>query len=43
VVASATSAADIVFKALPYNHATGRAVPAGVDPAVFAEAFRHRK
>ncbi|MBT8484891.1 MAG: hypothetical protein HKO59_07800 [Phycisphaerales bacterium] len=34
-----TSAADVVFKAVLYNYATGRSVPANVDTSHFAEAF----
>lgn len=41
VVATAvTSAADVVFKAILYNHATGQSVPANIDPALLADAFR---
>ncbi|MHC4415187.1 MAG: DUF6159 family protein [Planctomycetota bacterium] len=39
VTAAVTSAADIVFKALLYNYATGRSVPDHVDTAHFREAF----
>lgn len=40
VLASAfTSAADVVFKAILYNWATGRAVPAGIDTSQFRAAF----
>ena len=37
-----TGAADVVFKALLYNHATGRSVPANVDQSVFQDAFRSK-
>ncbi len=40
---AATGAADVVFKALLYNHATGRSVPANVDQSVFQDAFRSKK
>jgi hypothetical protein len=40
VLSAATSAADIVFKALLYNYATDRTLPANVDSAHFQEAFR---
>ncbi len=40
---AATSAADVIFKALLYNHATGRSVPANVDQSLFNEAFRAKK
>ncbi len=39
---AATGAADVVFKALLYNHATGRSVPANVDQSVFQDAFRSK-
>ncbi|MHC4102008.1 MAG: hypothetical protein ACYSW1_14135, partial [Planctomycetota bacterium] len=42
IAAAATSTADVVFKALLYNHATGRSVPEGIDPALFQDAFRHK-
>ena len=41
--AAATSAADAVFKALLFNYATGRAVPAGIDASTFAGAFGPRR
>jgi hypothetical protein len=37
------SAADVVFKALLYSYATGKALPAGVDGGRFEDAFRHKK
>ena len=40
---AASSAADVIFKALLYNHATGRSVPANIDQALFNEAFRRKK
>jgi len=40
---AASSAADVIFKALLYNHATGRSVPANVDQSLFDEAFRRKK
>jgi hypothetical protein len=41
VIATAvTSAADVVFKALLYNHATGQSVPSTIDTSTFADAFR---
>ena len=40
---AATSAAYVIFKALLYNHATGRSVPANVDQSLFNEAFRTKK
>ena len=40
IAAAATSTADVVFKALLYNHATGRSVPEGIDQSLFQEAFR---
>ena len=42
IALAATGAADVVFKALLYNHATGRSVPANVDQSVFGEAFRSK-
>ena len=39
VLALMSSAADVVFKALLYNYATGRNVPADLDDAVFERAF----
>ena len=43
VAAAVTSAADVVFKALLFNYATGRAVPAGIDKSTFAGAFEPRR
>ncbi len=43
ITTAATSAADVVFKAMLYNHATGRSVPANVDTSLFQDAFRHKK
>jgi hypothetical protein len=40
IAAAATSTADVVFKALLYNYATGRAVPEGIDQSLFQDAFR---
>jgi len=39
VLAASGSAADIVFKALLYNYATGRDMPADIDQDNFAAAF----
>ena len=39
VVCAFTSAADVVFKALLYNYATGRSVPSGIDTSNFSAAF----
>lgn len=39
VTAAVSSAADVVFKALLYNYATGRSLPANVDADIFAAAF----
>ncbi len=40
VVSSAISAADVILKAVLYNYATDRAVPAGFDSALLEQAFR---
>lgn len=40
---AAISTADIVFKVLLYNYATGRSVPANVDQSLFQDAFRSRQ
>jgi hypothetical protein len=40
IAVAATSTADVVFKALLYNHATGRSVPEGIDQTLFQDAFR---
>lgn len=37
-----TSAADIVFKAILYNYATGRALPANIDANIFPAAFAQK-
>lgn len=37
-----TSAADVVFKAILYNWATGKTAPAGVDTVYLQEAFRSK-
>jgi len=42
-LAAFASAADVVFKALLYNFATNRAMPAGIDTSHFREAFRPAK
>jgi hypothetical protein len=42
IAAAATSTADVVFKALLYNHATGRSVPANIDQSLFQDAFRSK-
>lgn len=39
IVSAFTSAADVVFKALLYNYATGRSVPENVDTSSFDAAF----
>jgi hypothetical protein len=39
LVATASSAADVIFKALLFNYATGRSLPADVDESLFAGAF----
>jgi hypothetical protein len=39
IVAAVSSAADTVFKALLYNFATGRSVPANLDTNAFRQAF----
>lgn len=39
IVSAFNSAADVVFKALLYNYATGRSVPSEVDTSNFAAAF----
>jgi hypothetical protein len=39
IATAVTSAADQVFKALLYNYATGRTLPAGIDKSTFGEAF----
>ncbi|MHC4886537.1 MAG: DUF6159 family protein [Planctomycetota bacterium] len=42
VVIAITSAADAIFKTFLFTYATGRTVPAGIDTAAFADAFRQR-
>ncbi len=42
IAVAVTSAADVVFNALLYNHATGRSVPSNVDQSLFQEAFRSK-
>ncbi|MDY7109179.1 MAG: DUF6159 family protein [Planctomycetota bacterium] len=39
IVSAVSSAADTVFKALLYNFATGRSVPANIDTGSFRDAF----
>ena len=39
IVAAVNSAADVVFKALLYNYATGKSVPEGIDVSDLAGAF----
>ncbi len=39
VVCAFNSAADVVFKALLYNYATGRSVPSEIDTSNFSAAF----
>lgn len=39
IVSAFNSAADVVFKALLYNYATGRSVPSEIDTSNFAAAF----
>jgi hypothetical protein len=43
IVSAVSSAADTVFKALLYNFATGRSVPANVDTSTFQQAFAPKK
>jgi hypothetical protein len=42
IAAAAISTADVVFKALLYNYATGRAIPENIDRSLFQQAFRPR-
>jgi hypothetical protein len=42
IASAAISTADIVFKALLYNYATGRAIPENIDRSLFQDAFRPR-
>lgn len=39
IATAAIGAADQVFKAILYNYATGRKLPAGIDSSTFGEAF----
>jgi hypothetical protein len=39
LVAAVNSAADVVFKAVLYNYATGKSVPQGIDTSSLAHAF----
>ena len=39
IVVSASSAADMVFKAVLYNYATGKSVPENIDTSSFAGVF----
>jgi len=41
--AAATSAADVIFKALLYNYATDQPLPESVDRRAFDQAFAHRE
>jgi hypothetical protein len=43
IVSAVSSAADMVFKALLYNYATGRSVPANVDTSTFSAAFASKQ
>lgn len=40
IVSSAISAADVILKAVLYNYATDRTVPAGIDTGVLEQAFK---
>lgn len=42
LVTAANSAADVVFKALLYNYATGKSLPAGIDAGEFSRAFKSK-
>jgi hypothetical protein len=42
IYAAVTSAADTIFRALLYSYASGRVMPANIDPDVFAHAFGPR-
>jgi len=42
VVCAFNSAADVIFKALLYNYATGRSVPSNIDTSNFSSAFAHK-
>lgn len=43
IAAAATSAADVIFKAVLYNYATGKMIPAEVGQADLGSAFRERR
>ena len=43
IVGAVNSAADVVFKAVLYNYATGKSVPQGIDTSSFAQAFTTKK
>lgn len=43
IATSVTTAAEQVFKAVLYNYATGRTLPAGIDSSTFGEAFGAKK
>lgn len=43
VVAAANSAADVIFKAVLYNYATGKSVPQGIDTTSLSHAFAAKK
>lgn len=42
IVCAFNSAADVIFKALLYNYATGRSVPSKIDTSNFSAAFAHK-
>ena len=42
IVCAFNSAADVIFKALLYNYATGRSVPSKIDTSNFNAAFAHK-
>ncbi|QDU33334.1 hypothetical protein KS4_13800 [Poriferisphaera corsica] len=42
IVSIWSSAADVVFKAILYNYATGKSVPQNLNPQMFQDAFRSR-
>lgn len=42
IVCAFNSAADVIFKALLYNYATGRSVPSNIDTSNFNAAFAHK-
>lgn len=43
IATSVSSAADVVFKALLYNYATGKSLPTGIDSSQFRSAFKARE